>query len=659
MTTTTSKLCSILGRGKMAIPIFTYLFGFQVYAADPSVPPTSKEMEEAIKTFQSNPRDVRAYNVLKYMSAENAQPAIDFLSKYGKPEIGRNDLVQKDVCKAFVSINSPKEKYLETSIRYCWTGAIEYAQFSADKIPALRALARRLNGVDRWRALYLLIRAGSTNPEMITSLADEALKVNSPRLLGETQALMIHLPPTMESMTALLRVNESDLRWILIKMGPSVVPILKVVRKDFLQSDTQDDITLALAELVPHDPDNLSYIKTMLKLPPPRRDRTVYRWRGALSAIRVAEPDFAAAYFRDVLLSSNSFDDEWPILGELERMPPVNGDIGKTLIPLLKSDRLAWRLAKYLSRSSDPSVAQAGQATLDQFNEQNKKISTIFKWKLARLYAILALVLMLVWRVGFGFWALFLMYISLGLAIFFVKGILKFFIPQLLFPSVTFDLSALTTTAIVCLRTLIREWQKKSNIEEVPTSRIESAAQGYVEIYGTAISSDRKLTSRLRKVPCVYSSYSIDRRTHQLALRRWQNVKKGSFPSQFNISDKTGVCRVHLDAVPDLLCQEKTWYGFNADSQEGGPIYRFFAGFFGDYRFRETVISPGENVHVLGWFQTEGSHHSIRKPTDDLGLHFIVGVFPEASLAHHYRKRALWLIMGFLVSASLLGSMFL
>lgn len=659
MTTTTSKLCSILRRGKMAIPIFTYLFGFQVHAADPSVPPTSKEMEEAIKTFQSNPRDVRVYNVLKYMSAENAQPAIDFLTKYGKPEIGRDDLVQKDVCEAFIAINSPKEKYLETSIRYCWTGAIEYVQFSADKIPALRALARRLNGVDRWRALYLLIRAGSTNPEMITSLADEALKVNSPRLLGATEGLLIKLPPTKESMTALLRVNVSNLRWILIKMGPSVVPILKVVRKDFLQSDTQDDITLALAELVPRDPDNLSYIKTMLKLPPPRNDQTVYKWRDALSAIRVADPDYATVYFRDVLLSSNSFDDEWPILGELERMPPVKGDIGKTLIPLLKSDRLASRLAKYLSRSSDPSVAQTGQARLDQFNEQNKKISTIFKWKLARLYAILALVIVLVWRVGFGFWALFLMYISLGLTIFFVKGIVKFFIPQLLFPSNTFDLAALTTTAIVCLRTLIREWQKKSNIEEVPTSRIESAAQGYVEIYGTAISSDRKLTSRLRKVPCVYSNYSIDRRTHQLALRRWQNVKKGSFPSHFNISDKTGVCRVHLDAVPDLLCQEKTWYGFNADSQDGGPIYRFCAGFFGDYRFRETVISPGENVHVLGWLQTEGSHHSIRKPTDDLGLHFIVGVFPEASLAHHYRKRALWLIMGFLVSASLLGSMFL
>lgn len=659
MTMITTLLCSILRRSRMAIPVFIFLFGFPSFASDPPVPPSSKEMEEAIKTLQSNPRDIRAYNVLKYMSAENAQPAIDFLSHYGKTEIGRNDLVQKDVCKALVALNSKKEKYLETSIRYCWTGLIEFTHFTPDQIPALSALALRLNGVDRWRALYLLIRAGSSNPEMITSLANEALKDNSPRLVGETEGLLIKLPPTKESLAALLRVNESDLRWILIKMGPNVVPILKVVRKDFLQSDKQDDITLALANLVPNDPGNLSYIKTMLKLPPPHRSETVYRWRGALSAIRVADPDYAAAYFRDVLLSSDSYDDEWPILDEIERMPPVNGDIGKTLIPLLKSDRLTLPLAKYLSRSGDPFVAQVGQFTLNRIQEQNKKINTFFIWELARRFAILALVFVLVWRVGFSLLGLFLSYITLTLAILFVKGIVMLFFPHLVFPPFIFDLAVLTTTAIVCLRTLIREWQKKSNIEEVPTSRIESAAQGYVEIYGTAISTDRKLTSRLRKVPCVYSNYSIDRRPNRGALRRWQNVEKGSFPDQFTISDKTGVCRVHLEDVPDLLCQEKTWYGFTANPQAGGPISRFFAGFFGDYRFQETVISPGEPVHVLGWFQTEGRHHSIRKPTDDLGLHFIVGVFPEASLIHHYRKRAFWLIIGFLVSASFLGSMFL
>jgi hypothetical protein len=145
-------------------------------------------------------------------------------------------------------------------------------------------------------------------------------------------------------------------------------------------------------------------------------------------------------------------------------------------------------------------------------------------------------------------------------------------------------------------------------VEDTPTSRIRSAAQGYVELAGRcrALDGARNLAP-LTERPCVWWRYRVQRRTGSTSSgqRRaaWQTVNSGRSEQPFLLEDGTGQCIVKPSGAEILTGESTTWYGdtpwpTEPPGQRRNP--------FGEreYRYFEERIYEHEHLYVLGQFAT-------------------------------------------------------
>jgi len=124
-------------------------------------------------------------------------------------------------------------------------------------------------------------------------------------------------------------------------------------------------------------------------------------------------------------------------------------------------------------------------------------------------------------------------------------------------------------------------------IADTPTSRIASAAQGYVELYGRArVDSDNLIASPLSGTSCIWFRYW----TYVKNGKNWQETAHGVSHSTFEISDGSGKC--HID--PD-------------DAEVIAPERR--VSYQGQYKHVEDLLYGGM-VYVLGEFSTVGGASS-------------------------------------------------
>lgn len=121
-------------------------------------------------------------------------------------------------------------------------------------------------------------------------------------------------------------------------------------------------------------------------------------------------------------------------------------------------------------------------------------------------------------------------------------------------------------------------------IADTPTSRIGSAAQGYVELYGRASLRDELLASPLTAIPCVWFRYWVYRRDSD---GKWREVNDGVSHDTFAISDGTGTCIIDPDNAEIIGAERKTTYPNR------------------EYRYVEELLY-GHAVYALGEFSTLG-----------------------------------------------------
>jgi hypothetical protein len=144
-------------------------------------------------------------------------------------------------------------------------------------------------------------------------------------------------------------------------------------------------------------------------------------------------------------------------------------------------------------------------------------------------------------------------------------------------------------------------------LEDTPTSRIRSAAQGYVELVGRAgpLAGARNLAP-LTQRPCVWWRYRIQRRTGSAAngkqRAKWQTVNSGRSEQPFLLDDGTGECIVQPTGAEVLTSENTTWYGDMPWPTEAPGRRPFFGE--PEYRYYEERIYEHEQVHVLGQFRT-------------------------------------------------------
>ncbi|HET7597715.1 MAG TPA: hypothetical protein VFK15_12355, partial [Burkholderiales bacterium] len=79
-----------------------------------------------------------------------------------------------------------------------------------------------------------------------------------------------------------------------------------------------------------------------------------------------------------------------------------------------------------------------------------------------------------------------------------------------------------------------------------PTSKVASAAQGYVELFGRSELLDgSRLVSTRTGLPCCWYRYYIERRTSN---DKWEYVDSGESQDHFLLVDDTGRCVISPEA---------------------------------------------------------------------------------------------------------------
>jgi hypothetical protein len=119
-----------------------------------------------------------------------------------------------------------------------------------------------------------------------------------------------------------------------------------------------------------------------------------------------------------------------------------------------------------------------------------------------------------------------------------------------------------------------------------PTSKIASAAQGYVELIGRTLPHPAgALSSRFTLLPCVWYEYTVDQRQGD---GKWHRIESGRSDDSFLLDDGSGLCLVDPENAEVLPRR--------ADVTTQGT----------DYRYTESLILCKEEIYVIGQFSTIG-----------------------------------------------------
>ena len=158
----------------------------------------------------------------------------------------------------------------------------------------------------------------------------------------------------------------------------------------------------------------------------------------------------------------------------------------------------------------------------------------------------------------------------------------------------------LTCVALMSLVSLIA-WvstlQRRRTVADTPTSRIASAAQGYVELSGQGKPLDYPpLLSQLTSLPCLWYRYRVEERSGN---DEWKTVCSGESEVSFILDDGSGRCVVDVENAEILTRHKETWTN-------------------GRYRNTEWKLLIDDGVYALGEFITLGgsrleldAHHDI------------------------------------------------
>lgn len=167
-------------------------------------------------------------------------------------------------------------------------------------------------------------------------------------------------------------------------------------------------------------------------------------------------------------------------------------------------------------------------------------------------------------------------------------------------------------------------------IEDTPTTLIEYAQQGYVELNGIAQAMDETpLLAPLTGTPCCWFSYRIEKRGD----KSWRSVEQKSSGHPFLLNDRTGVCRIEPTGARVTTGERDVWYGnsrlpLTTGLPSNQPKVKLLGGlltleteFSGRYRYTEERIAAGSTLYVIGDFKTvDDLDHQVRRNNTTRGI---------------------------------------
>jgi hypothetical protein len=158
-------------------------------------------------------------------------------------------------------------------------------------------------------------------------------------------------------------------------------------------------------------------------------------------------------------------------------------------------------------------------------------------------------------------------------------------------------LVCLTLIALISFFAWASSYKRVRAIADIPTSRVASAAQGYVELFGRAsIGSDNLIVSPLSGTSCIWFRYWVYTRDNE---KDWRETASGVSTTTFEISDGTGKCHIDPDNAEVITPDRRVSYE-------------------GNYKHVEDLLYGGGSIYALGELTTLGGANSALDMKEDV-----------------------------------------
>jgi hypothetical protein len=157
-----------------------------------------------------------------------------------------------------------------------------------------------------------------------------------------------------------------------------------------------------------------------------------------------------------------------------------------------------------------------------------------------------------------------------------------------------------------------KAWAKNRTVEDTPTSRVRSAAQGYVEITGRGLAPDSANKAPLTGTPCAWWRYKIEERRSTGRSRAWSTVQSDTSVAPFLLDDGTGQCLIDPRGAEVFPGATDVWYGDSEWPQvhipNGTGVFAWLVDHLltGRYRYTEYRLQANERVYAIGAFRSLG-----------------------------------------------------
>lgn len=189
--------------------------------------------------------------------------------------------------------------------------------------------------------------------------------------------------------------------------------------------------------------------------------------------------------------------------------------------------------------------------------------------------------------------------------------------------------------AIACVLALAafyyaaRCWRRARLIEDVPTAKVRSAHQGYVELEGDGrLMNGTPIIAPLTNKQCVWYRYKIERKetrhTNNGTQTKWVTEREETSDNLFHLHDETGFCVVDPEGA-EVTCDDKVqWYGHASWPTDAPALFggSGVSGLLesGRYRYTEWLVLPNQPLYIIGQFQSmsPAQQYSVNEITRDL-----------------------------------------
>lgn len=150
---------------------------------------------------------------------------------------------------------------------------------------------------------------------------------------------------------------------------------------------------------------------------------------------------------------------------------------------------------------------------------------------------------------------------------------------------------------------------RKRIMEDTPTSRVRSAAQGYVELHGVGtLMEGPSIIAPLSGSICTWYGYQVEERRRSGKNTKWVTIESGDSSELFLLVDDTGQCIIDPDGAGVTTAGKDVWYGNSSRPERPPPRNRSLLASLagGKYRYSERRMLPGEPLYAIGLFKTVG-----------------------------------------------------